>query len=139
VPRWIFEAWLWFTVVAAALFDFGCDGTGLGELCNGLSRWGWPVLFLPPSAFDGFFSDLFGSRAVALVLTVAGTAGCHLLLRRYAPRRVSWRWVLLGYLAAMLVTGMVTFIDIYVAFFARHMSFADYLRGAWRLLSERKA
>lgn len=137
VPRWVFEVWLWLTVAAVAFFDFGCDSKALGSICLAMTNWGWPLLALPPGALDELFFGLFANRLAAL----AATAGCasvgHLLLRRFVPRRVPWGWALLTYVICLVLTGVTFFVGLYLDFFARNISFWAYLRGAWRLLTEK--
>jgi hypothetical protein len=129
---------LWLTVVGVSFLETGCDAAGLQSFCIGLSDWGWPVLDLPPGALEGVFSELFGSAVFAVAATIVCAAALHAVVRRFVPRVVPWRWTILAYLACLFLTGVITFISIYLDFFSHRMSFWDYLRGAARLLLERR-
>jgi hypothetical protein len=130
VPRWILEVWLWVTFAPVALFEFGCNTKGTDLICTGLTNWGWPIWASPPGAFEQLFLSLWRSVPAAVGATAVLTAICHLLVRRFVPRRVGWGWMVLAYLVGLLVGWATLFTSFYFELFATHMSFWAYLRSA---------
>jgi hypothetical protein len=90
-PRWVFETWLWASVVAAVLESWGCPSGRLFQACVTLGNATSPAFDLFPASLGLAFHMAFGNDVAALVSVAVCTGGCHWLARRFLPSRLALR------------------------------------------------
>jgi len=111
VPRWIFEAWMWASVLATALAIYGCPVRQFWAFCSRFSNTVGQAFELFPGTLVGAFVGVAHGFPGAIGCVVVCAVACHWIARKTLPARLSWAvaaTLVVAWIAVSLVTEYVS-------------------------------
>lgn len=116
IPRWVFEVWLWASVAAVGLESYGCPDERLSQNCTRFSNTIGAAFDLFPGTLVMAFLTADDSLPIALGCIALCAAGCHIVMRKILPERLSWRRAAVFVVAWVAVSLVTEFLSILLFF-----------------------
>jgi hypothetical protein len=116
IPRWVFAVWLWLNVPASILSYYGCPWDDRRDVCEAFGNSVGLLFDLFPMSLELLPSAFLAHDLPVWIILIGLTGGCHLLLRRFAPGRLSLSQAALLVLAWYVVTFATFVLSLFVYF-----------------------